>query len=191
MFESILVAQNKSSLFTQVSFIAEDVLGSRGTFARILIHKEFALYILDFATDAYSVINLAMVGHWFFALSQLLIIVLSIVELLRKLGARDVWQAYHQSVRHGFKTDDFLRIVTAEKLVEGPLSFMLQAYSCLFMNLDGVILLSLLSSMLAISSGCYQHFHLALDLKKEGETPLSPVLDTVLGKMCGKVTETE
>lgn len=168
-----------------------DVLGSRGTFARILIHKDFALYILDLATDAYSVINLAMVGHWFFALSQLLIIVLSIVELLRKLGARDVWQAYRQSVRHGFKTDDFLRIVTAEKLVEGPLSFMLQAYSCLFMGLDGVILLSLVSSMLAISSGCYQHFHLALDLKKEGETPLPPVLDTVLGKMCGKVTETE
>mmetsp|Transcript_33711 Transcript_33711/g.75689 ORF Transcript_33711/g.75689 Transcript_33711/m.75689 type:complete len:104 (+) Transcript_33711:295-606(+) len=96
---------------------------------RAIVHKEFALYLLDFVTDGYSVILLAARDLWSFACIQAIIFAYSLFEVRRTVTFSGIWGAYRASCELGFRTDDFLRITLIEKLTEAPLSFLLQSAS--------------------------------------------------------------
>ena len=72
-----------------------------------------------------------------------------------------------ESLLRGLRRDDFLRLLQKERLVEAPLSVMLQAYSTFFLTTNAiayfVAICSLMGSSLSLSLACVFDFDLGID----------------------------
>ena len=72
-----------------------------------------------------------------------------------------------RSLERDLRSDDFLRLLQKERLVEAPLSFMLQMYSTFWLTTNSIAyilaIFSMLGSLLSVATACFIYFDLAID----------------------------
>lgn len=101
-----------------------------------------------------------------FAVVQGISFASSLLELFQ-LGPRKIYWAVSESLLRGLRRDDFIRLLQKERLVEAPLSVMLQVYSTFFLTTNAIAyfaaICSLMGSSLSLSLACVVYFDLGID----------------------------
>ena len=97
------------------------------------LYREFGLFLADYMSDYYTLVELLLAQQWQFGVAQALIIAVPMaLDCLKgKVQLVEVAAAFACSRKKGIPTNELILALRSEKGVEAPMSMCL-TYLCLF-----------------------------------------------------------